>query len=175
MDRLYYSLDRSKHREPPILPVRADHKIEVNGCRGGFLDPKLVPPIEGTKITDFLDLAAKPSPGCKSDINQRLHIQIWYAQKGKKNPFRDLNVYGRMYDEINNPMPSDEGWVIDENCDPNYVPPKDLKDKSVKHLKRTIRQIDKRLQQRNQKYVRLHYIYMRSLTVSALKMKKEVK
>lgn len=178
MDRLYYSLDRSKHREPSTILVSETPK-KIYEFTESLIDPKYVPPISElpsmTELANYFSANGRPSPECKSNIAQHLHIQIWYTKKGKKNPFRDLNVYARMYDDINNPMPSAEGWVIDENFDPDYVPPKDLKDKSIKHLKRTIRQLDKRLQHPNQKYVRLHYIYMRSLTVSALKMKKEVK
>lgn len=157
----------------PLLPHRA---ALMGGFRPGEMIVLASPhPVPLTELANYFSANGRPSPECKSNIAQHPHIQIWYTKKGKKNPFRDLNVYARMYDDINNPMPSAEGWVIDENFDPGYVPPKDLKDKSIKHLKRTIRQLDKRLQHPNQKYVRLHYIYMRSLTVSALKMKKEVK
>lgn len=109
---------------------------------------------------------------------QHFHIKVWYCKKGKKNPFRDLEAYAVLYQLVKEQGQlniDDHRWTIEENTEP-YIPPKALQDKSVKHLQRTIRQLDKRLLRPGRdKYVKMHFRLMRALTVRALEMKKEVK
>lgn len=192
--RLYYTNTRTKDRIPPIIDVPPREPRRALNIGAAFDLPvapikildidsiRLSPLKDGTtlfpvSIAQYLERIS-PADSGKSNLMQHFHIKIWYCKKGKKNPFRDLDAYAVLYQLVKEEgqLNIDDGrWTIEENTEP-YIPPKALQDKSVKHLQRTIRQLDKRLLHPGSNgYMKMHLCLMRSLTVRALEMKKEVK
>lgn len=192
---LYYTNTRTKDRIPPIIDVPPREPRRALNIGAAFdlpvapikifedVDSICLSPLkDGTtlfpgSIAQYLEHISPVNSG-KSNLMQHFHIKIWYCKKGKKNPFRDLDAYAALYQLVKEEgqLNIDDGrWTIDENTEP-YIPPKALQDKSVKHLQRTIRQLDKRLlHPGSNRYMKIHLRLMRSLTVRALEMKKEVK